>query len=504
MSSIYLGALVGLATGAVQWVRARTARSAALLLPPAWVGLEKLLQYGDLRFTWGVIADTLTPYPILIQTAELWGPLGISFLVVAVNGLAYTLWRTWDRPYARRRTAAALAGLGVLVLSYGAIRWRALAPDRPAAASTGSDPAAPDGNAMGLRNDGTVAREEAGTVRIAVIQPNIPQEARDDPKRAEFEKRQLFELSRRALSHEPDLVVWPETATPWLRYDPAYLGELIALCCRGDDATDELGSARRGRGSDGARGTPFLVGGLDALDAGGPEQRIFNAAFMIEADGRLAGIYRKMLLVPMTEQIPYSRLLSFLKPERWSGSFSVGDGFEPLAFTISDGSRGERVEVGVPICYEITFPQAIRAFRRHGARLIVTITNDAWFGRTAAPFQHFSQLRLRAVENRVAIARAANTGISGFVSARGDVLDETAIFEPAYLVRDLPLAAELTPYARWGDWLVPATWIGWAAFLISSTSARRRTSRELARQQVLPGRARPASRDVPVAQREIS
>lgn len=469
LSCVYLGALVGLATGTVQWVRARTGRSPALLLPFAWIGLEKLLQYGDLRFTWGVLADTLTQYPLLIQTAELWGALGLSFLIVAANGLVYTWWRegmgsgdAGARPRVRQGAALTLAALAVLTLAYGAVRWNAY---RGVAGS--------EETLAGL--DGPT--QATGTVRIAVIQPNIPQEARDDPDREHLEKARLFDLSRSALLQAPDLVVWPETATPWLRYEPAYLADLLELCCGGSGPAGGEASSPGG-------GTPFLVGGLDAEEAGRPGERLFNAAFMISAAGQLTGVYRKVLLVPMTEQVPYSKLLAFLKPERWSGSFRAGEGFIPLSFTARRPAWEGEVAAGVPICYEVIFPGAIRAFRMRGARLIVTITNDAWFGRTAAPFQHFSHLKLRAVENRIGIARSANTGISGFVSARGDVLEKTDIFEPGFLVRDLPLAGPPTLYSRWGDWVLPAAWVGLALAL--GGAGRKRSRRSLDTQGEAP------------------
>jgi apolipoprotein N-acyltransferase len=431
LSSLYLGGLVGLAAGAAAWLRARTGRSAALLLPVPWLALEKLLQYGDLRFTWGVLADAIAPFPVLIQTAELWGAPGLSLLIVIVNGLLFTLWRRRLDPAGRRTPALGAVAVAALVPAYGA--WR-LAGD----ASDGPDQ----------------------TVRIAVVQPNVPQEVRDDPRRDDVEKERLFALSRRALAADPDLVVWPETAAPWLRYDPGYVRDLRELCCAGSD-----------------RGTPFLVGGLDAEDPGGDVERIYNAAFLMSADGELASIYRKVLLVPMTEQVPYAALLGWLKPDAWSGVFRSGAGFHTLRFDARPPGWQGSVEVGVPICYEIIFPQAIRGFRRAGARLIVTITNDAWFGRTAAPYQHFSQLALRAVENRVPIARAANTGISGFVSASGRTLQESRIFVPGVLVADLGLPGPPTPYARWGDWIVPAS----AAVLALVLVAGRRTARRRGR-----------------------
>jgi apolipoprotein N-acyltransferase len=194
---------------------------------------------------------------------------------------------------------------------------------------------------------------------------------------------------------------------------------------------------------------------------------------MISAAGQITGIYRKVLLVPMTEHVPYASVFGLLKPEKWSGRFSSGPDFVPLHVAVRAPGYAGDLAVGVPICFEITFPQAIRGFREHGARLLVTITNDAWFGRTPAPFQHWAQVRLRAVENRVAVARAANTGISGFVGPRGDVLRETNIFEPGFMVADLPLGGEPPLYSRWGDWIVPAAWIGLAAYLVVSARGGR-------------------------------
>jgi apolipoprotein N-acyltransferase len=426
LTALWQGALMGLAIGAAQWLRVRTGRSVALFLPFAWLLPEKLFQYGDLRFTWGVAANALASHPLLIQTADLWGALGVSFLIVCVNGLLYEAWKLRTTP-GRTRPLAMAGVIAAGVLAYGLVRWT------------------------------TVGREDGESVRVAVIQPDIPQEARDDPARAHVEKARLFELSRHALARNPDLVVWPETAAPWLRYDPDYLEDLLGLCCR----------------VAGASATPFLVGALDAEDVGAPDEKIFNAAFLISAAGEITGIYRKVLLVPMTEHVPYASVFGLLKPERWSGRFASGPGFVPLHFTArAPGPQGD-VAVGVPICYEITFPQAIRGFREGGARLIVTITNDAWFGRTPAPFQHFAQVRLRAIENRVAVARAANTGISGFVGPRGDVLQETGIFEPGFLVADLPLAGEPPPYSRWGDWIVPGAWLGLGGYLAASALRRR-------------------------------
>jgi len=151
-----------------------------------------------------------------------------------------------------------------------------------------------------------------------------------------------------------------------------------------------------------------------------------NSAFLLRPDGVPAGRYDKVHLVPYGEYVPLRKIFPFIgKLVVGVGDFRPGEGFHPI--------RGEGWNLGVLICYEGIFPEAARAYKREGATLLVNITNDAWFGRTSAPYQHLSMTVFRAVETRLYLVRAANTGISAIVDPAGKILSRTPIFERAVL-----------------------------------------------------------------------
>ncbi len=166
---------------------------------------------------------------------------------------------------------------------------------------------------------------------------------------------------------------------------------------------------------------------------------------MIDPRGDTKGKYDKVHLVPFGEYVPMKRWLPFIKKM----VAQVGD-FKP-------GRRGdtlvwEQGKVGMLICYEIIFPRLARAMVQNGADLLVNITNDAWFGRTSAAYQHFSMAVLRAVENRRYLARAANTGISGFIDPNGRITRTTDLFTETTAADEVALLKTATRYTQWGDW----------------------------------------------------
>jgi len=168
---------------------------------------------------------------------------------------------------------------------------------------------------------------------------------------------------------------------------------------------------------------------------------------------RGAGKYDKAHLVPYGEYTPFKEYLPFLgKIVEHVGDFKPGIQGQTLDM------QGRKL--GVQICYEIIFPALARAMVQNGAGLLITITNDAWYGTTAGPYQHFSLAVLRAVENRRALARAANTGISGFIDPAGRVLERTPLMKEAAVVRELPLLETTAVYTRWGDIFAASCLIG--------------------------------------------
>jgi len=222
----------------------------------------------------------------------------------------------------------------------------------------------------------------------------------------------------------PDLIVWPETALPfYFLHDDALTEQMVELV-RGCKAH-------------------FLVGS-PSFQTGGRGTRYYNSSYLIDPSGNVLGKYDKVHLVPYGEYVPLKRFLPFL------GKLveAVGD-FEP-------GKQGQVLslngkKIGVLICFEVIFPELARAMCRNGAQLLVTITNDAWFGTSSAPYQHLSMVVFRAVETHLAVARAANTGISAYIDPVGRVLDATPLFEEAVRVRHLHIMDQETFYARYGD-----------------------------------------------------
>jgi len=261
-------------------------------------------------------------------------------------------------------------------------------------------------------------------MRVAVIQGNIEQSQKWD--RA-FQTKTIDTYTRLSLStraQKPELIVWPESAAPFY-----FLAE-VPPTRKVMQAVTEAGAH-------------FLIG-APSFELRGKQADYFNSAYLVGPGGEVLGKYDKAHLVPYGEYTPFKEYLPFL------GKIveHVGD-FKP-------GIKGRTLDMqgrklGIQICYEIIFPALARAMVQNGAGLLITITNDAWYGTTAGPYQHFSLAVLRAVENRRALARAANTGISGFVDPAGRVIDSTPLMEEAAVVQELPLLDTETVYTRIGD-----------------------------------------------------
>ena len=166
---------------------------------------------------------------------------------------------------------------------------------------------------------------------------------------------------------------------------------------------------------------------------------------MVNKQAVITGKYDKIHLVPFGEYVPFGKYLAFLgKLTAQAGDFSAGKKeFIPLKF--------KNKKTGILICFEVIFPDLARKFVNNGADILVTITNDAWFGRTSAPFQHFSMSVFRAVENRRSMARAANTGISGFIAPTGNILITSSLYKEKFLTEKLPCLKIKTFYTRYGD-----------------------------------------------------
>lgn len=376
-----------------------------LIAPSLWVVLEYIRAWALTGFPWELLGYSQHRLPHLIQIADIAGVYGVSFLIVLVNTAVFTLClffskNTWKGAAVSGRTAWTHGTAAVLCLAmawtYGAFRIR--------------------------ETDENTAR--ARTAAVSVIQGNIDQSLKWSPA---YQYETLFKyrhLSTLAAQERPDLIVWPETAAPF------YYG-------------NDRGMTRHVQETVETCGTEFLVG-FPSFEREPGRFKFHNSAHLLDRQGDITGSYSKVHLVPFGEYVPLQDFLPFInKLTAQSGDFFPGEKGLTLDF-----AKGK---LGVQICFEVIFPGLSRAMVKNGAQLIVNITNDAWFGRSSAPFQHFSMVKFRAVENKRAVARAANTGISGFIDPCGRVLANTGLFEDSQLSRSLPLNESITFYTRYGD-----------------------------------------------------
>jgi apolipoprotein N-acyltransferase len=268
-------------------------------------------------------------------------------------------------------------------------------------------------------------------VRVAVLQANIAQDDKWDPALAGAITERYLSMTREALGAGATFIMWPESSTPFLFEHDLVGGGAIRRLAREGNATLLIGSDQV---------EPIRA----EAGTAGPSRRIYNAAFLVQPEGTVGAVYRKMHLVPFGEYVPLSRLLFF-----------VGTIVES-ASDFTPGQEAVMLPVGghlasTAICYEVIFPSLMRQFVVNGSELLTTITNDAWYGTSSAPYQHWEQAALRSIEGGRYLARAANTGISGFVDPYGRVLQKSGLFEQATLVADLRFIRDRTIYSRIGD-----------------------------------------------------
>jgi len=376
-----------------------------ITMPLLWVALEYIRSFVFTGFPWALLGHSQYLRLHLIQIADLFGVYGISCLIAMSNATAFlvlaviTRKRWHGRPVSKAVLSGALIFFGAAFLFiwiYGT--WRIKATDDLVASSP--------------------------TVRAAVIQGNIDQAAKWDPAFQAAAIETYNRLSLAAKSDHPDLIVWPESATPfYLFYDRRPTEMVLA-------GIEQVN-------------VDFLIGS-PSFERQGQNIIYYNSAYLISPGTKNIGKYDKAHLVPFGEYVPLKRWLPFLgKVVAQVGDFRPGKAGKILPW--------RKNALGVQICYEIIFPGLSRAMVKNKADLLINITNDAWFGKTSGPYQHFSMTLFRAVENRRALARAANTGISGFIDPAGRIIASTPLLKEAQMTRTLPLMHTITFYTRYGD-----------------------------------------------------
>lgn len=369
--------------------------SILLLGPPLWVGLEWLRSFFFIGFPWVNLGYSQHPFLNLIQFAEITGVYGISALVILGNLVFFKL---MEGQATERVRLLLTVGLLVIALSgWGAWRRSQLA-----------------------------TLPSTHHLRVGLIQGNIPQDQKWDKDFQDETITRYEQLSREAVAKGAEFIVWPETAVPFFfQSDIPYQQRLLAF-------------VREMK-------TPLLFGAVGWQPKNMNEVTLFNRAYLVSSTGEVLNYYDKIKLAPFGEYIPFhSSFLFFLdKFVEGIGDFAAGTDIRVFSLPTA--------KFGVLICFEGIFPDLARRFVANGGNFLVNITNDAWFGRSSAPYQHLVMEAMRAVENRVPLIRAANTGFSAVVAPDGSIRAKTNLYESALLVEEISWPQVTSFYAQYGD-----------------------------------------------------
>ena len=377
------------------------------VIPFAWVLLEYVRSHLFTGFAWSLIGYSQYKTMNLIQIADFAGTYGVSFLIITFNIAIFALISR-----NKRRVAFMIATLFLLILATIYSIYR-------------------------LDNF-----HISGNPRIGVVQGNVPQRNKWDQTFAKEILEKYTGLTKEAAKENPAFIIWPETSYPYLVEGSTQSAQEI----------DALAAETK---------IPILAGFVCEMD-----EKYYNSAALFLGNGSASQIYRKTHLVPFGEYIPFEQIISFLRNfiDKPIGNYSKGKMHTlfPFKFIITDNTyniRTRRInfyDFGVLICFEDVFPYISRTFVKKGANFLVNITNDAWFGKTAAAKQHMQASVFRAIENRVPVIRAANTGISCFIDYTGKVIskvevDSQNLFIEGYDVQNINMCVERSFYTQYGD-----------------------------------------------------
>ncbi len=378
------------------------------------VSLEYLRSFLLSGFPWESLGYSQFLTLPIIQIADITGVYGISFLIILVNSALFGLTLSWNakkmRVSGKEAALTAIILLGTVIYGYWRLEYiEALYPD-------------------------------SQKINIGIAQGNIEQDKKWVPDFQEETLKVYWDLTETLADSNPDLIVWPETALPFYFQSSQYRSLVLAL-------------AQKIK-------APILCGSLSYKEKE-ETSCYFNSAFLVFPEKKISQRCDKIHLVPFGEYVPLKRIFPFVhKMVEGVGDFSPGTKISNFSFPPGN--------FGVLICYEIIFPDLARRFIKQGGNFLVNITNDAWFGKTSAPCQHFSMASLRAVENRVFVVRAANTGISGIIDATGRIKSETEVFTRGVLAGEIHIMKTKTFYCCYGD-IFSYLCLGFVIFIIVRT-----------------------------------
>jgi apolipoprotein N-acyltransferase len=361
-----------------------------------WIPLEFLF---PLLFPW-YVANSQVLFSRFIQSADLVGPYGASFIILWINAAVYKAAFATKEERSAKWLPIAYAMLAfVISLIYGFQRLE------------------------------TVTEEIAGArkLSVAAVQGNIDIDLKWNPVRANSNLQKHIKLTNE-LDATP-LVIWPESAIEeWI---PEGLKQM---------PMDYLPAFKSER--------TFFIFGAKSFSGkpGAPGFKAFNTAFFTDGQGRVLSRYHKQVLLAFGEYLPFSRVLSLLPAMPFADGFTPGPG--PVVFHLPRGVR-----IAPLICYEDLMPHLSRKFvSETRANVLVNLTNDAWYGKTVGPWQHLRLAQSRAIETRRSLLRVTNTGVTSLVNAKGELVKSLPLFTEAVMQTDVEILNGETYYVRFGDW----------------------------------------------------
>jgi apolipoprotein N-acyltransferase len=391
LACLYFGLAFGFTFAASRAARRSLGIPGLLCFPFFFAGLEFLRSLSHMGFPWGSLAYTQTEYIKLVQFASVTSVPGVSFWVASINLGLYFLFFSRVRWLFKLTAALFLVLAFALPLTHWYVTPKALSNE---------------------------------SVNVALIQAGVAPTLKRSSNDAE-RLRILTEETLRLGKAEVDLIVWPETAVPgYFRYETDYLNMV-------ETVSDSLI-------------TPVLLGAHDREKKGDRRYDYYNAAFLVSPFQGITGIHRKTQLVPFGERLPFDDIFPGLRRvPLGQGHFSPGKDYKVLEI--------REKKFAVLICFESIFPRLVRRLSNRGADFLVNITEDGWYGRTSGQYQHAGMAVLRCIENRISLARCANTGISMFIDPYGRVSGATQTFVRVTRTARLPLRDRETFYTRCGD-----------------------------------------------------
>lgn len=365
--------------------------------PVLWICLEYCKSHLLTGFPWENLGYSQYLNKHIIQFADVFGVFGLSLLIILVNITLFAI--ITEKSKKKFIFAGVVIVIIASVLVYGVQRQRQI--DK--------------------------ILQDASGIEVSLIQGNIDQSIKWSDG---FQKETINIYEQLSLQNVPakgGLVVWPETALPFNYQDANSLQKQVRNIS--------------------LKTKSWFIFGSTSYEKTKEDIDYYNSAYLLSPAGEIKGKYNKVHLVPYGEYVPLRNIFPFInKLTAGMGDFTAGTGYFPLTV--------DNKKIGILICYEGILPFAGRTYKKEGAELLVNITNDAWFGATSAPFQHLSMTVFRAVENRLYLVRAANTGISAIVDPKGAIIAKTKIFEKAAVRGNVKYSNIQTIYVEYGDILV--------------------------------------------------